>query len=77
MERIEFKIYPDGRVEEKVTGVKGGDCHTITAKINELLGEVVQSEPTEEAFVQETVDTTLYNRVQDGNAGDWESQSTW
>jgi hypothetical protein len=23
MEQIEFVIYPDGRVEEKVTGVKG------------------------------------------------------
>jgi len=29
MEQIEFVIYPDGRVEEKVTGVKGKNvmCH--------------------------------------------------
>ena len=27
IERIEFKIYPDGRVEETVRGVKGNNCH--------------------------------------------------
>jgi len=30
MERLEFTIHSDGRVEEKVTGVKGSDCMKIT-----------------------------------------------
>jgi hypothetical protein len=29
MERIEFTIYPDGRVEELVVGVKGENCHKV------------------------------------------------
>lgn len=28
MEQIEFVIFPDGRVEEKVTGVKGKNVRT-------------------------------------------------
>merc|ERR1712087_785805 len=60
LEQIEFKIYPDGRVEETVRGIKGGECHKVTDKINELLGEVVDSSPTEEMFEQEIVtDQTL------------------
>jgi Protein of unknown function (DUF2997) len=42
IEQIEFKIYPDGRVEEKVRGIKGGNCHKVTEKINEQLGKVVK-----------------------------------
>ena len=76
-ERIEFKIYPDGRVEEKVTGIKGGDCHKVTEKINEMLGEVVESTPTEEAFEQEMeVEEVLYNR-ESASGADWDSGSTW
>jgi len=29
IEQIEYKIYPDGRVEETVRGVKGSDCHKV------------------------------------------------
>jgi hypothetical protein len=29
MERIEFTIHPDGRVEELVVGVKGENCHKV------------------------------------------------
>lgn len=39
IEQIEFKIYPDGRVEETVRGVKGNNCHKVTEKINEALGK--------------------------------------
>ena len=53
MERIEYKIYPDGRVEEKVLGVKGEDCLEITREINEKLGEVISTTPTEEMFEEE------------------------
>ena len=62
LEQLEFKIYPDGRVEETVRGVKGGNCQEITEKINEQLGKVVASEPTEEMYEQEVVvDQTLVN----------------
>jgi hypothetical protein len=75
IEQIEFKIYPDGRVEETVRGVKGNNCHKVTEKINEMLGEVVASRPTEEMFEQEaSVSETLYNK--DTSSG-WEGSSTW
>lgn len=62
IEQIEFKIYPDGRVEETVRGIKGGSCHSVTDKINEQLGKVVDSSPTEEMYDQEVViDQTLTN----------------
>lgn len=91
MERIEFTIYPDGRVEELVVGVKGENCHKVnnfkiivttilprfllplqidflvifcvsfqspsqlTRELNEKLGTVIDSNPTEEMFEQEAV----------------------
>ena len=70
LEQIEFKIHPDGRVEETVRGIKGNDCHKVTEDINQALGEVVSSEPTEEMFEQE-VSETLYNT----ESNDWESSS--
>lgn len=76
LERIEFKIYPDGRVEETVYGVKGNNCHKVTEKINELLGQVVATSPTPELYEQELVmDETLYNRENTGNS--WEGNSSW
>ena len=38
--RVKFRIHPDGRIEETVTGVKGSDCVKITEELNEKLGEV-------------------------------------
>ena len=52
MQEIEFIIYPDGRVEERVIGVKGENCQQLTAKLNEALGEVYHTAPTEEMFEQ-------------------------
>ena len=43
MVELEFIIHADGRVEEKVLGIKGTDCQKITLKINEALGEVYES----------------------------------
>uniref|UniRef100_A0A7R9WN70 Uncharacterized protein n=1 Tax=Craspedostauros australis TaxID=1486917 RepID=A0A7R9WN70_9STRA len=80
LEQIEFKIFPDGRVEEVVRGVKGGDCHKVTEKINNMLGKVVETKPTEEMYEQKlVVDQTLTESVDsnsDGNGG-WDGQSTW
>lgn len=72
LERIEFKIYPDGRVEETVRGIKGNDCHKVTESINAALGEIISSEPTEEMFEQE-ISETLYNT----ESNDWEGSSSW
>lgn len=63
METLEFIIYPDGRVQEKVTGVVGASCAEVTAKIEAQLGRVVSQEQTSEYFAQEVVqDTTVVNK---------------
>jgi hypothetical protein len=55
METLEFIIYPDGRVQEKVTGIIGSSCAEVTAAIEALLGQVVSHEPTSEYFAQRAV----------------------
>ena len=63
METLEFVIYPDGRVQEKVTGIVGASCAEVTAAIEAQLGHVLKSEQTSEFFAaaqleQSTVTTT-------------------
>lgn len=78
MERIEFKIFPDGRVEEKVIGVKGESCLEVTREINEKLGNVISSAPTEEMYEEEvTIDQTLINGNVEGDGSSWEGSSSW
>ncbi|PZU95813.1 MAG: hypothetical protein DCE90_11705 [Pseudanabaena sp.] len=50
METLEFIIYPDGRVEERVTGIIGASCAEVTSKIEAKLGVVVHTELTSENF---------------------------
>ena len=50
METLEFIIYPDGRVHEKVTGVVGQSCTVVTAAIESALGDVVSQTPTAAYF---------------------------
>ncbi len=52
METLEFIIYPDGRVQEKVTGITGTSCADVTAKIEAQLGRVITQEKTSEYFAQ-------------------------
>jgi hypothetical protein len=52
METLEFIIYPDGRVEEKVTGIVGASCTEVTSAIEAQLGRVISHEPTSEYFAQ-------------------------
>lgn len=59
METLEFVIYPDGRVHEKVTGVTGSSCAEVTAAIEAQLGRVVAQEPTSEYFEQPLHQTVL------------------
>jgi hypothetical protein len=55
METLEFVIYPDGRVQEKVTGIIGASCAEVTAAIEAQLGRVVSTEQTSEYFAQTVV----------------------
>jgi hypothetical protein len=52
METLEFIIYPDGRVQEKVTGIIGASCAEVTAAIEAQLGRVISQETTSEYFTQ-------------------------
>lgn len=52
METLEFIIYPDGRVQETVTGIIGASCAEVTAAIEAQLGQVVSQEQTSEYFAQ-------------------------
>jgi hypothetical protein len=52
METLEFVIYPDGRVQEKVTGIVGATCAEVTAAIEAQLGRVLSQEVTSEYFSQ-------------------------
>jgi hypothetical protein len=68
METLEFTIYPDGRVREKVTGIVGASCAEVTAAIEAQLGRVVSQEKTSEYFAQKaqqqataTTQTTFSN----------------
>jgi hypothetical protein len=62
METLEFIIRPDGRVEERVTGVVGSSCAAVTAAIEAHLGTVASRELTSENFAQ-TLITDASDRV--------------
>lgn len=44
METLEFIIYPDGRVQEKVTGIIGKSCQEVTEAIEAQLGRIISQE---------------------------------
>ena len=79
IETIEYTIYPDGRVEERVRGVKGDNCHKITDEINQHLGEVVSTRPTEEMYEQEIkVEQTVTESIGESSNGTGDSwSSSW
>ena len=58
METLEFIIYPDGRVQEKVTGIVGSSCAEVTAAIEAQLGHVMTQETTSEYFANTIQQTT-------------------
>ena len=81
IEEIEFKIYPDGRIEETVRGVKGENCHEVTEAIKSMLGKTTASKPTEEMYETEIeiTNTVQQKAGSDDNAssGGWEGSSSW
>ncbi len=52
METLEFIIHPDGRVQEKVTGITGASCQEVTAAIEAQLGRVISQEKTSQYYEQ-------------------------
>ena len=58
METLEFVIYPDGRVQELVTGIIGSSCAEVTAAIEAQLGQVLSQEQTSEYFAQQLSQST-------------------
>ncbi len=59
METLEFVIYPDGRVQEKVTGIIGVSCAEVTAALESQLGHVINQEQTSEYFAQAVNQTAV------------------
>ena len=57
METLEFIIYPDGRVKEKVTGIVGASCQEVTAAIEKELGIVMSTSKTADYFAQPVTQT--------------------
>ena len=75
-EELEFIIHADGRVEERVRGVKGIDCQSLTEVFNKELGEVYESKPTAEMFEQKvelTVDAEATVSESWTGSGSWGS----
>ncbi len=70
METLEFIIHPDGRVEEKVTGIVGSSCAEVTAAIEAQLGSVISHQPTSEFFAQQDVRSVATATTQ-VNFSDW------
>ena len=64
METLEFIIYPDGRVQEKVTGIVGSSCAEVTAAIEAKLGLVLRQESTSEYFAQSLQQSTSVQATQ-------------
>ncbi|MBW4593837.1 MAG: DUF2997 domain-containing protein [Brasilonema angustatum HA4187-MV1] len=61
METLEFVIYPDGRVQEKVTGIIGASCAEVTAAIEAQLGQVLTHEPSSEYFATIVQQSSVVN----------------
>ena len=61
METLEFIIFPDGRVQEKVTGIIGKSCQEVTEAIESQLGRVISQEKTGEYYEEKI---SLNNSIQ-------------
>ncbi|MEM9922709.1 MAG: DUF2997 domain-containing protein [Cyanobacteria bacterium P01_D01_bin.50] len=70
METLEFIIHPDGRVQEKVTGIVGASCAEVTAAIEAQLGIVLTHEPTSEYFASNVIAQTGVTNTQ-ATFSDW------
>jgi hypothetical protein len=73
METLEFIIYPDGRVKEKVTGIVGASCQEVTAAIEAQLGVVLSQEKTSEYFQQPQETYQSIEAKNRATFSDWQS----
>ncbi|MGL5508677.1 MAG: DUF2997 domain-containing protein [Microcoleaceae cyanobacterium] len=71
LETLEFVIYPDGRVQEKVTGIIGNSCAEVTKAIEEQLGLVLHQENTAEYFAQKSYQTNTATNINQVTASEW------
>jgi hypothetical protein len=69
LETLEFIIYPDGRVQEKVTGLVGSSCQEVTAAIEAQLGRVVAQEKTSDYYTQSV--NQSHQVAEQANWSDW------
>lgn len=61
--RIHMTIHKDGRIEQRVEGLKGEACEALTADLNAKLGDIISSVPTSERYEQPLEDTdTIYEK---------------
>ncbi|MBU6185084.1 MAG: DUF2997 domain-containing protein [Synechococcales bacterium] len=63
METLEFIIYPDGRVVEKVIGVSGSACTDLTAEIESQLGHLIHRSSSADYFYQSSQSTVTTERL--------------
>jgi len=74
LETLEFTIFPDGRVQEKVTGIVGTSCEEVTAKIEEQLGRTIAREQTSDYYKAEQpvgAQTTTQSQAQSWATPSW------
>ncbi len=71
LETLEFVIYPDGRVQEKVTGIIGNSCAEVTKAIEEQLGLVLHQENTADYFAQQSYQTNPATNTNQVTASEW------
>lgn len=64
METLEFIIFPDGRVQEKVTGIVGKSCEEVTKAIEAQLGRVIKQQKTGEYYEEKN---SLHNPIVNQN----------
>jgi hypothetical protein len=72
--RVKFRIHPDGRIEETVSGIKGSDCVKVTEELNEKLGKVQSTKATDEMYEQKVeveVEETVTESVFDQKFSEW------
>jgi hypothetical protein len=55
-QEMEFIIRADGTVEERVLGVSGPNCETLTGDIESALGEVTHREHTGDYYKEQQSD---------------------
>ena len=60
-QQMEFIIRKDGTVEERVSGVSGASCESLTGDLEQALGDVVHREHTADYYraEQESDDVSL------------------